>query len=470
MYKALIVAMREYSTAVRSKGFIVGVILMPILMSAGFIAQKMTQNIADTTTYAVAILDRTPGGGVASALSAQNEKRNAETVIDKATGKQIKPKFDLQITEPAPPTDAAAVDQQRLALSEKCRTGELLAFVEIGEKVTDGKYTSAVPTSMPASGSPMNAMTLLESRPDELVIRYTTNRPTFSDFRDWLQEAVTQPIFLRRLASAQITEQTLMRIKDLSMSVIVVNKGLATQSATGTISYAKDKAGQITSILVPVVLLMLMFIVVLTGTSPMTTNVLEEKQMRIAEVLLGGLRPFELMLGKLLGGVGVALTLAAIYIGGAVGFAMQFDALQYVQPHLLVMFTLFTILAVCMFGAVFLAAGAAVTNVKEAQAIIGPVMILIVGPMSMFGQILEYPSGGIARFLTFFPPSAPLVTVMRCAIPPGIAWWEIAGGAISSIIGTLIVVWLAGRVFRVGLLSNSRPSSFKEAVRWITTG
>jgi ABC-type Na+ efflux pump permease subunit len=529
MNKTLIVATREYLSAVKSKGFIIGVILMPLLMSAGFIAQKVTSQIADTNTYAVAILDRTEGATVSAALLAANEKRSAdgvfEEVKDEQTGeitrRQTKPTFDLQILAPAPRSDPAAVDLQRLELSEQTRSGKLLAFVEIGENVITGGgdlfgaaaglISNAIPPESPtpsdgssslatgsssqasgssapssgsstaASGSPrtgpptsaadaMAALAMLENRPDDQVVRYTTARPTFDEFRRWLQANIAQPIFLQRMMRENISLDTVNKVTQLQVSGIVVNRGLAERASDGAISYDRDRGSQITSILVPLLLLMLMFVVVFTGASPMATNVLEEKQMRIAEVLLGGLTPFQLMLGKLLGGVGVALTLAAIYVGGAVLGAIQFDALQYIKPVVLVGFVLFTILGVFMYGGVFLAAGAAVTNVKEVQAIIGPVMIFIVGPMALFGQILEYPSGGIARALTFFPLTAPMVTVMRSAIPPGLEPWEWLAGGVSSVLGTILIVWAAGRIFRIGLLSNSRPESLKQTLAWVLRG
>jgi ABC-2 type transport system permease protein len=484
MNKSIVVAVREYLSAVKSKGFLIGVILMPLLMGAGFIAQKISKGIVDTQTYRVAIVDRTPGAQIAAALMKANEKRDADELFvdstDSKTGatvrKQAVPKFELIMVDPAPQSDPAAVDAQRLKLSDQCRDQELLAYVEIGEKVIEGGggAIQALATRPASTGNmmdnPMAALAALDARPDEQIVRYSTNRPTFDDFRTWLQRNVAQPIFIQRMMKQSISMDTVARVTELQVSGIVATRGLATRSADGQVKYDKDKAGAIASILVPLMLLMLMFVVVFTGASPMATNVLEEKQMRIAEVLLGGLTPFQLMLGKLLGGVAVALTLAAIYVSGAVLAANQFDAMQFIKPGVLAAFVVFTILAVFMYGAVFLAAGAAVTNVKEVQAIIGPVMIFIVGPMALMGQIIEYPSGGVAKFLTWFPPTAPMVTVLRSAIPPGLPLWELLVGAISSIVGTLIIVWIGGRIFRIGLLSNSRPGSLKETIAWATRG
>jgi ABC-2 type transport system permease protein len=485
MSKALVVAIREYVSAVKSKGFIIGVVLMPVMMCAGIIAQRVSQRIADTNTYVVAVLDRTPGEVVLGALEEANARRTEKEIFeattqpagDATTRKQVKPRFEFRRIEPAPRTDAKAIDEQRLALSEQCRKGELLAFVEVGENVTNGQALiattqiadAAAKTRVDANAGALAS--LLDARSDDVVVRYTTNRPTFDDFKRWLTENMRLPIHTARMQDAGLDMSLIAKVNETMLaSSVLQERGLATRKADGSVDYAADKAGQITAFLVPFALLMLMFVVVFTGASPMATNVLEEKQMRIAEVLLGGLTPFQLMLGKLIGGVGVALTLAAIYLGGTVAAAYQFNALQYIQPSVLAAFIVFTILAVFMYGGVFLAAGAAVTNVKEVQAIIGPVMLLIIGPLAMFGQIIKYPNGMLAQALTYFPPTSPMITVTRSAIPPGLSLWELMLGAISSLIGTIAIVWIAGRIFRIGLLSNSRPNSIKETIAWITKG
>jgi ABC-2 type transport system permease protein len=102
------------------------------------------------------------------------------------------------------------------------------------------------------------------------------------------------------------------------------------------------------------------------------------------------------MLGKLLGGVGVSLTLAIVYIVGAYLGAREFGVAKYLTTQTIIWFIAFAIMATFMYGALFVAAGAAVTNLKEAQSLITPIMLLVMLPMFVFGPILSNPTGPLA--------------------------------------------------------------------------
>src|SRR5207248_1972514 len=112
-------------------------------------------------------------------------------------------------------------------------------------------------------------------------------------------------------------------------------KGLTRRdAATGQIVEARDE-NMVASILVPGGLLMLMFMLILIGSTPLMQGVVEEKMQRIAEVLLGSIKPFDLMLGKLLGLVGVSATLAAVYLGGAYWAARHYGYAEFVSLEVL---------------------------------------------------------------------------------------------------------------------------------------
>jgi ABC-2 type transport system permease protein len=264
------------------------------------------------------------------------------------------------------------------------------------------------------------------------------------------------------------SEEALAQISRMH-GTLVVPRGLASQTADGGISFEPRK-NEIVMIVMPLVLIMLMLIIVLVGASPLTTNIIEEKQLRIAEVLVGSVSPFQLMMGKLLGGVATALTLGTIYILGAVTVAAKVGVLHLVTPALLVWFIIFTILAALMYGSLFVVAGAAATNIKEAQALVTPMMLIVVLPMFLVGPMINEPHGLVAKIGTFFPLSAPMVTIMRLGVPPAMPWWHPVVAAIESILMTLVLIWIAGRVFRAGFLLVGRPASFKELIGWIIKG
>lgn len=481
MPKWTVIAAREYSAAVKTKTFLVTLFLMPLLMVGGSVVQVMTRDVVDTKTETLAIIDRTPGQIVGKAVLAAAERRNENDIFDKQTGRQIKPKFEVELIPPADIADKTAVDEQRFELSERIRNKTLLAFAEIGadiikpdaakfgrDMLTRFQGVNADSVNDPEKQSQIREQVEREGLfPDEYVIRYTTSRPTYFSFHNWF-DAVARGEILKQRALKLGADEAIIGV--LSSMPSRVERGLARRAADGSITYEDDKASQITGVLVPVVLVMLMFIVIMTGASPLTMNVVEEKQQRIAEVLLSSATPFDLMLGKLVGGVGTALTLAAIYLAGAFVLASQFDVLQYVRPDVIGFFLIFVAISTMMYGAMFVTAGSAVTNIKESQSLITPVILLIALPLFVLMPILQYPSGPIATFLSFFPLSAPLVTTIRLAVPPGIAMWEIVLSIVISLATTVALVWCASRIFRASLLMNSRPASMKEAALWIIKG
>ncbi len=441
--KTCIISAREYLAAVRSKSFIISVVLMPVFMTGGVLAQKLGQKIGDTSTYRVAVMDCSPGAALAGTIESAVKAHNEHDLLD-SSGRQVHGKFEIEPVTPVNWSDSAALDRQRLSLSDRVRSGELLAFVEIGPAVLNA--------SRPGAG-------------DAATIRYSTNRPTYPDFLTLLQTTLPSTVIEKRFAG-QGAE--LQKIQPLLALPQVVECGLV-ESSNGKITY-QSHSSQIVTVLIPIVLIVMMFLVTLIGTSPIAMNVVEEKQLRIAEVLLGSVTPFELMIGKLLGGVGVSLTLAAIFFGGAYYLAWKFGMAGYVPGAAIAWFFFFMIVGTFMYGAMFAAAGASCSNIKEVQSFIMPMMLLIALPMFLLGPMMQNPSGPLGRALSFFPLSAPTVMVLRVTIPPGVAAWQPILAALITLVTTVALVWAAGRIFRVGILMQGKGANYAAVARWILRG
>jgi ABC-2 type transport system permease protein len=473
--KTFVIATREYFATVRTKGFIFGIILMPILMAGGAVLQSLTQRIVDLDTHKVAVLDRTPGGTLALALKDAPQRGAADPPVK--TQSTPRAKFEFEIV-PLP----ADLDSARLAMSQRVRDGELFATVEIGPKVLDaaassdrgtgaspGTSTATAPSDTGEAPVPQESEEASQAdaaKPDpDTLIYYSSNRPTFVELRDFVEQAIESHVVAARLGQSR---ESIRAVTDL-LGTLVVPRGLASRDEAGQITF-EPRRNELVLTALPVVMVMLMLMVVLVGASPLTTNIIEEKQLRIGEVLLGSVSPFQLMMGKLLGGVATSLTLGAIYVAGAIFIAKQLGVLHLLTPGIIVWFVIFVVVAGLMYGAMFVVAGAAATNIKEAQALVTPMMLIVVLPLFLVGPILSSPHGTVARIGTFFPFSAPMVAMMRIAVPPALPWWHLALAALSSTIAMLILVWIAGRVFRAGFLLVGRPASLKELIAWIVRG
>src|SRR3990172_198080 len=274
MRRILLFARREYKAAVKTKGFIIGLVLAPIVMGGGMIAFLLLKDRVDTADKRMAIVDRS--GKVAQALVSAAEIRNAKEIHHPETGKKIKPSYLLEVV---PPSDN---DQklQRLELSERVRDGTLYAFLEIGAQVVHpGKEREA-------------------SR----ILFYAKNAAV-DDLRSWLSTPVNIRLRELRLADAGIKESD---VKDLFYWVGVEGLGLVSMDeATGAIGEGRS-ANPVEALLIPIVIMLLMFLMIMMSVPGMLHSVMEEKTQRIAEVLLGSIRPFEFMMAKVLGGIAVA--------------------------------------------------------------------------------------------------------------------------------------------------------------------
>jgi ABC-2 type transport system permease protein len=176
------------------------------------------------------------------------------------------------------------------------------------------------------------------------------------------------------------------------------------------------------------------------------------------------------MFGKLLGYVGVAVTLVAFYLSGGFVVLSHYGYTGAIPMHLLAWFVVFQALSILMFGSLFLALGACCNDVKEAQNLMMPVWLLLCIPMFAMSVVVQHPNSLFSILLSMFPPCTPLLMILRMSIPPGIPIWQPLVGVAGTIVTTVICVWAAGRIFRVGLLIQGKPPKITEIMKWVVRG
>lgn len=428
MNKVITIAVAEYEQAVRSRAFLIGLLAVPLLMALAFGIQALTAR-RDTSERRFAIVDRT--GLVADAIVRGATLRNAEQVTP--TGRRTGPQF---LPEVVPPDGDA--DATRLALSDRVRTGGLFAFVEI----------------------PADVLTAREATP---TLQYYTEYPTYQALPDWLRREVSRAVADRRLATLGADPAVARRLLEpLPMD----RKGLVVRDADGRISVA-EKVDPVRAFAMPAIAMFMLFGLVMSSAPQLLNSVIEEKTSRISEVLLGSVTAFELMLGKLLGSVAVTLTLAVLYVGGGLLLAAQADYLGLIQWGLLPWFALFLLIAVVLYGAMFIAIGAACSEVKDAQGMMMPAMVLAMFPIFLWLQVAQNPDSVMSISASLFPFATPYLMLMRIAIPPGPPAWQVAVALAGALATTAAMVWAAGRIMRVGLLMQGKTANYRDMARWI---
>lgn len=428
MQKILTVASAEFGTLVRSKAFIVSLILMPVIMGVSVLLIRFTEDATDTNQRRFAYVDRS--GIVAPVLEAAAHARNTTADADAVA------RFIPVAVDTAGKSDEAI----RIELSDRVRNREIFAFAEVPANIAD-----------PDGGA---------------EIRYYSDSPSYTALPDWLLTTVNQAVLAQRFRQAAVDPGLVAR---LTRPASVSNLGLFERDASGTVR-AGEEVDPFRAIGVPAVMMVLMFIVVMAGAPQLLNSVIEEKMSRISEVLIGSVAPFELMMGKLFACASVSLMLATIYIAGGLVMAHSYGYDGTVTPALAGWFVLFLLMAVLIFGSIFIAIGAACTDLKDSQNMVTPVMLFMMVPAFTWGAVLRAPESTLAIGLSLIPTAAPFLMLLRIALQPGPPMWQVLLSVLLMAATTIGAVWAAGRIFRTGILMQGKSASLAEMIRWVKAG
>jgi ABC-2 type transport system permease protein len=433
MPKTLIVAQSEFATLVRSKAFIVSIVLMPVVMVLSVVLMRATKNATDGKDRTFAVVDYTGALGEPLVAVAQVLNAGSGDLVDPQAPRTT-PRFIAVEVKP----DGRAPDDLRLELSDRVRREERFAFVELPENLLD---------------------------PDaKAQIRYYSNHPSYNALPIWLRATVNGIVLNERFRRASIDRALVAR---LTRQAPVENLGLFDRDTVGSVKQAEE-VDQVRAQGVPLAMLVLMYITVMSSAPQLLNSVIEEKMSRISEVLMGAITPFQLMMGKLIGSVGVSVLLAAIYIAGGLVVAQYWGGYaSAVTPGALAWFTLFLVMAGLIFGSIFIAIGAACNDLKDTQSMATPAMVLVMLPMFTWMSVLRAPDGMTALVLSLIPTASPFLMMLRISLRPGPPAWQIAL-SIALMAGTVVLaIWAAGKIFRTGLLMQGKSATMTEMLRWV---
>ena len=427
MNKALIVAASEFNTLVRSKAFLLGLLMMPVFMAIAFGVQKFTRNATDVKDRVFVVVDRS--AALYAPIKGAADDWNGAA---KASGTQVAPMF-----LPSEATFADGDDQARAALSDRVKSGELYAFVEIPKDALDPASTSS--------------------------IRYYSNHPGYRPLPTWIGTTVNREIMTHRFREAAIDRALVTR---LTKRLDIAELGLLQRDGGGAIKAAAP-VDKIRTVAIPVGMMMILLFSVMSGAPQLLNSVIEEKMSRISEVLIGSITPFELMMGKLIGCVAVSVLLAAIYVGGGLITAQYYGYGDAIRASDVAWLTLFLLMASFMFGSIFITIGAACSDLKDAQGMMTPAMLIMMFPWMTWFAILNAPDSPVSVGLSLFPTNAPFLMLLRIMLPPGPPAWQILLSVVLALVTSIAAVYAAGKIFRTGLLMQGKAATFGEMWKWV---
>ena len=219
----------------------------------------------------------------------------------------------------------------------------------------------------------------------------------------------------------------------------------------------------------------LLWIAVFSISQMLLNNIIEEKSNRIIEVLLSSVTPGELMMGKLFGIAAVGLTMVGAWMIALFGILMwnsggssEFTGQVLVaikSSNMVPMFCVYFVLGYLMYAAFILSLGSVCNTIKEAQNYMGMITVVLMVPLMMMTFIPKEPNGVLARVMSWIPIYTPFTMMNRVNADPPLI--DVVGTLILLLITTIASLWMAGKIFRIGILRTGQPPKLLEMFRWI---
>jgi ABC-2 type transport system permease protein len=447
-----LVAGREFMAAVMNKGFVIGLLMMPAIIAILFVLfPRLVNRNVPAVRGEVAVIDAT--GQVAGAL---RSALTAEAIVARRRASAARV---LQNT-PAAVRDAAT---SSAAMDRAVGTPPQLTILDRPANADLQREKQWLTEPVAADG--LRHLALIVIQPDAIVP--ATGRTAYGSYELFVPENIDSRLetelydaIRESLISARIQAYNLNRQE--VEAVMNVRRAGSVTVAIGVerrTNFAFNQA-------LPFVFAGLLVFGIMIGGQTLLTQTVEEKSNRVIEVLLSAVSPLELMAGKILGQMAVSMLVLAFYIGIGLFALMSFAMIGLLNPILILYLVLFFLISYLLFAAVFSAVGAAVNEMREAQSLMTPVMLLLMAPWMFATVIGREPNSTFAVALSFIPPVNTFAMMIRLgsATPP--PTWQVLATMVVGLAAAVAVTWFAAKVFKVGLLMHGKAPNMATLIRW----
>jgi len=447
MKKLLTIIKREYFTRVNSKAFIFSTILGPIVMVAFMVVPVLIAMMETGEATRLAIVDQTERifdrvrdsiineagegsepslpGGLSVDISQSPEERARQA------GRAMKGDFKIEKVDLA----GRALEDVKRELNERVRREELDGYIVIPPDVLTGRKAEYYGRNV---GDFVNSMRI--------------------------EEGVSRAVNEQRLADTGV-DQNLLR--EMSKRVTVNTFKISEETQ-------EQDSGQAFFLVLGVGFLIFIMILMYGGT--VLSAVMEEKETRIAEILFSSVRPFPLMLGKLVGVSLVALTQFAIWgllIGGfsvygvatLKGQGMDLQ-LPPVSAANVALFVLFFLLGFFMYASVYAVIGSIVRTYDESQGFLLVAIVPLILSFYLVFPVVRSPESTMAFWASIVPLSSPVIMPVRI-VSQAVPFWQIGLSLLLGFGGVILLTWVAARIYRIGMLMYGKRASIPEVWRWV---
>jgi ABC-2 type transport system permease protein len=418
---------REYLERVRSKWFVIATVFGPLFFGALMIvpAWLSIRSLRTAEAGRITIIDATgtPLG---------------DRVAERLRGGLFGDTAAARVVRVAPAALAEAESAATRAVMQKAATG----FLVLG------------PTAM-----------------RDTTVRYAGRNAASITEVDRVERALRDALLSLRLEDQGVNSEVVLRVMKLSMSV----------DAEQITERGRGGSGRLQFIFAAGVAFVLYMSILIHGQN-ILRSVLEEKTTRVAEVVVASVRPQILLAGKIIGVGGVAVTQIVTWIvtsvllvrarapiTAAMGLPSVPFSLPSVTPGVLVLLVVFFLLGFLLFAALYAIVGAMVSSEQEAQQAAQPLMLIVLSPLLLLQAVLLNPMTKMAQVSSMLPFAAPVLMPLRLSLVP-VPAREIVISLVVNLVACLAVMWLASRVYRVGILMYGKRASLGEVARWVRQG
>ncbi|USN99157.1 MAG: ABC transporter permease [Phycisphaeraceae bacterium] len=470
--KVMRIAGREFAATVLTKGFIIAALVMPVIIGAVMplvvIMMEHAKPPADRGELAVIdktgevyplVVDRLKPERIVEARQEQAKaiteyvkgmlpeqlKDKAGEQLDQLTSQQLDSVYEqfgvpqLRVIELPPDTDVEGEQAKlRAQIGQAAQTERGADRGLLAVAVVDANAVK------PTGGDNYGSFDL-----------YTV--PKLDDRTiDEIRSAMRWSILERRYEASGLDRSRIDAMTN------VAYRGTQEVTETGT----RESSLEL-NMLLPGAFMILMLMGTMTGGQYLLTTTIEEKSSRVVELLLSAVSSVELMTGKIVGQMAVGLTLLLVYNAVGIIALFAFQRADLIAGSTIAWMLVLFALAYFMFASIMAAIGSAVNELREAQALMTPVMLFVMVPYFFFMPITRDPGSTLAVVTSFIPPISPFILMMRIASTTPPPLWQVLAGVAVNVVGVVVFVWLAAKVFRVGLLMFGKPPNLATLVKWV---
>ena len=418
MQRILKIARREYIETAKTKTFIIGLLMTPVIIGAiiFFSSRFSGSKAGPRPPIKVAVTD----------LSRQLAE-DLETSFDNYNEDNPNRKILLQHLDVK--QDSNEVQAQG---KDRLRNGEVDYYVVISENILQ--------------------------EPGKINIYVHKNKP--ADFDMTVEYRFRKVVENRRYKIEQLDQDLLDKLRNVPIERVEIG-------STDEKERVQNEEQRIVKMMVPFFFMYMIFMGMVGTGQQMLGSIIEEKGSRIIEVLLSAVSPFQLMAGKILGLAGIGLTVIALWFAAAYA-AVRWQGLNVdISIELLLYFVVYYILGFLFFSATLTGIGSVCNTIKETQSLMMPVMLIFIIPMIAWPMLIQSPNGTMARVFSFIPPVTPMVMVLRLSAGADVWFVEIGASILLLAVAVLAVTWAAAKIFRTGILMYGKKPGLFEILRWL---